>query len=147
MYCSKCGKLNKAGAKFCTYCGSPLVQKTAQVSQTQKTYTGNVENKPCGAAKEAPKQENKKPAGNPNKSSALGIMALVFAFLLPINGMILGYFDYRTKDGYSKKLAKWAMIVAGGMLILSRIISVLDTFDSTVKGVSGILDFLSHLTF
>lgn len=128
MYCSRCGKSNDADAKFCTSCGGPLVQKTAQ--ESQKTYTGKVESKPYGATRSgaAPsgtyKQENKRPAGDPEKSSVLGIIALICAFLFPIVGLVLGLIDYNTNDGYSKKIAKWAMIAAGVILVLRIVLSI-----------------------
>jgi len=134
MYCSKCGKLNDSDAKFCTGCGAPLAAKA---------YSGTVENKPSGSstAYEKPKQEYKKPAGDPDKSSTLGIIALIMAFLVPIVGLILGLVDYNAKDGYNKNIAKWAMIASGVIIVLRIILSIaLSTFYSRL-----IMEFMRYI--
>lgn len=115
MYCPNCGKQNVDDAKFCTGCGAALAPKTAAETQAQKSYFADQTKEP-----EAPKA--KSAVDHSDKSSTLGIVALIMAFLIPIVGLILGIIDYNAKDGYNKQMAKWAMIAAGIVFVV-RIIA------------------------
>lgn len=56
----------------------------------------------------------------------LGIIGLVFGFLIPFIGLGLSFYAYRSsaKDGHFNKWAKWGVIVGGTFTAVIAVIAV-----------------------
>ena len=75
MYCMHCGELIPDDAKFCTKCGSKIIAETSASTTSDQSTT-----------------ESKKDI------SSLCSLALIFSFLIPALGLIMGIIDLAKDD-------------------------------------------------
>ncbi len=102
MFCNKCGATLEQGASFCVGCGAPVANDANSTPAAEPAYTpapgydANYGYTPTPSYSTA--------AADELSSGALssGIMALIFAWVLPFIGSILGFIF----SGKAKKKAK-----------------------------------------
>lgn len=93
MYCYNCGKEIANSAVACVYCGRPVIKEKAEVEQIKK-------------------------------QSPIGwILGLVFAFVSPIIGVLIGLIgSFKYKEEYDKKRATSAMLISSAMLVSQAVV-------------------------
>lgn len=91
-YCPNCGAEAKDEAKFCEYCGHKFenVNQNNYINQAPNNNT-NVYN------------SNVYKNDEPYESTAVGVCAIIFAFLFPIIGLILSIVALTTKKSQTNK--------------------------------------------
>lgn len=94
MYCYNCGKEIADSAVACVYCGKPVIT-------------------------EKPAEEKVK-----KQSPVLWILSMVYAFISPFIGLILGLVgSFVYKDEINKKRSVSAMIVNGSAVLTQAVVS------------------------
>lgn len=130
-YCAKCGKQLEDEACFCSSCGANLsdveVTNNADVKNEQQTVASE------NNSQEGVKQENKKSDAlneyvkmqQQAEEKKLSILAIVFAFVVPIVGIILGIVGLTKNNGsiYRSRFIL-AIVLAVVLQVLSLILSV-----------------------
>ncbi len=125
MYCTNCGNEINDKAVVCIHCGAAV----------DKEYFGNdnTENKTACSAQPAynnrPNQKfqpvyQAEPAEQPKKENTIAIVGFIFAFLMPIVGIIcsaIGYKRAKNENGEHKELALAGLIIS----IVETVIAVL----------------------
>lgn len=131
-YCAKCGKQLEDEACFCSSCGANLsdveVTNNADVKNEQQTVASEKN------SQEGVKQENKKSDAlneyvkmqQQAEEKKLSILAIVFAFVAPIVGIILGIVGLTKNNGSSIYRSRFilAIVLAVVLQVLSLILSV-----------------------
>jgi len=113
-YCEKCGAQLDDSATFCSFCGN-FVSKNVQEANPQVNYEqSNVQQ---------PQANGTKYMVETNEGKALGICSIVFAFISPFVGVILGIIGLCTyKTNASKRLARIGLILSIVMAVLNVVV-------------------------
>jgi len=127
MYCSNCGNEINDNAVVCIHCGAAV--------DTEYFEKNNPENKNIYCAQPAYNRPNQKfqpvyqaePAEQPKKENTIAIVGFIFAFLVPLVGIIcsaIGYKRAKNENGEHKELALAGLIIS----IVREAIAVLVVF-------------------
>ncbi|MDE6029020.1 MAG: zinc ribbon domain-containing protein [Clostridiales bacterium] len=96
MYCHQCGAQIDDSSKFCGKCGAPVNSENKDtVTQNNASYN------PAPPPPQPAPQYNAQPAEN---DGIFGILGLVFAFIIPLLGLIFSIIGLgkTTNRGYAK---------------------------------------------
>lgn len=111
MYCLNCGKEINGKDRFCPYCGY------------ENSHNDNIEN---NVQSEEKSEDVQAPKTEKSEEKTLGILSMVFAFIIPFVGLIVsicGLVNYKEKNNRSLCLA--ALIISGVVIILDFVVSIL----------------------
>ena len=101
MFCSKCGKQIADNSSFCTSCGSKVNVPNSTAGGTYTTYTNT--------------GSTASNAINGNTTNVFAILGLIFAFVMPILGIIfscVGLSEAKQKNGSGHGMAKAGLILS-----------------------------------
>lgn len=133
-YCGKCGAQNNDNANYCEQCGAMLrsiepenvndINNNVGESQddvvfTETTQTETNQETQTGAQAETQSEvtftETETKTG---EISVLSIVAFIFAFLIPVVGLVLSIIDLCINDGRKKGLSIAALVISSCFTIM-----------------------------
>lgn len=111
--CEYCGSRVENGVTFCPHCGASKFKVDEKPSSNLNTYTSQNTYTSHGSQGH---HENKAKG----ESKVLGIMSIIFAFIVPIVGFILSIISLaKYKDRSNRRLANIGLIISIIKFIIS----------------------------
>lgn len=121
-YCQNCGKEANDAAKFCEYCGNQF--NLVRINEQENTNNSNVINNLNNGSNNI--NVNNQNQSNINESNTMGICAIVFAFVIPLVGLILSIMILATKKDYTtRKYGKIGLIISIITFIINVTITII----------------------
>ena len=120
MFCKKCGSQLEDGSRFCSHCGSAV----------DNVFTGTPD-----AAGQVPPQQNynsqqqyyAQPQQQQTETNIYAILGFIFAFIVPIAGLILSIIGLQKKQYHGLAVAGLILSICFIVLIIIAVIIIISS--------------------